>query len=219
MNKTKIAEIFQNQSIGPSSWLAILFTLVMAFAVGFFIYWVYKKNYRGVMFSNNFGLTLVLMTVITAPVVMCIRNSIELSMGMVGALSIVRFRTAVKDPLDTGYMFWSLTAGILLGAGQYFMAAATVIGIAVIIFVLRMLVTKGAGSYLLVMRVNATGEANAQKLLAKVDYSLKSKTINGNSMELTYEVRVEKSEAFMNKLVSLEGVKDASLVAYQSETV
>lgn len=219
MNKTQFAEIFQNQSIGPSSWLAILFTLVMAFAVGFFIYWVYKKNYRGVMFSNNFGLTLVLMTVITAPVVMCIRNSLELSMGMVGALSIVRFRTAVKDPLDTGYMFWALTAGILLGAGQYFMAAATVVGIAAIVFILRMLITKGSNSYLLVMRVNAAGEANAQKLLAKVDNILKSKTINGNSMELTYEIRVEKSEAFMNKLVSLEGVKDASLVAYQSETV
>jgi len=219
VNKTQIAEIFQNQSIGPSSWLSILFTLVMAFGIGYFIYWVYKKTYRGVMFSNNFALTLILMTVITAPVVMCIRNSIELSMGMVGALSIVRFRTAVKDPLDTGYMFWALTAGILLGAGQYFMAAATVVGIAVIVFILRKIVTKDSNNYLLVIRADADGEANAQKLISKVDNNLKSKTMTGNYIELTYEIRVEKSDAFMNKLMSINGIKDASLVAYQSETV
>ena len=220
MNKSKIAEIFQNQSIEPTSWLSILFLLAMAFGVGLFIFWVYKKNYRGVMFSTNFALTLVMMTVITAPVVACIRNSIELSMGMVGALSIVRFRTAVKDPLDTGYMFWALTMGILLGAGQYFLAAVTVVGIAIIVFALGKIITKGAESYLLVMRVNAAGEANAQKLLGKLRYqALKSKTITSNGIELTYEIRVEKSDAFINKLVSLEGVKDASLVAYQSETV
>ena len=220
MNKTQIAQIFQNQSIGPSSWLAILFTLIMGFAVGIFIYWVYKKTYKGVMFSVNFALTLVLMTVITAPVVMCIRNSLELSMGMVGALSIVRFRTAVKDPLDTGYMFWALTMGILIGAGQYFMAAATAVGIAVIIFVLRKIITKGDNSYLLVMRVSAAGEANVQRIMAKLNNAqLKSKTNTSSGTELTYEVRLEKSEQFLNKLSAVECVKEASLVAYQSETV
>ena len=220
MNKTKIAEIFQNQSIEPTSWLAILFLLVMAFAVGLFIFWVYKKNYRGVMFSTNFALTLVMMTVITAPVVACIRNSIELSMGMVGALSIVRFRTAVKDPLDTGYMFWALTMGILIGAGQYFLAAVVVIGIAVIVFALGKIITKGSDSYLLVMRVTAAGEQNAAKLMSKLHYqALKSKTITSSGIELTYEIRTEKSEAFLNKLLTLEGINEASLVAYQSETV
>ena len=220
MNKSQIAEIFQNQSIGASSLLLVLFTLIMAFAIGLFIYWVYKKNYRGVMFSNNFALTLVLMTVITAPVVLCIRNSIQLSMGMVGALSIVRFRTAVKDPMDTGYMFWALTMGILLGAGQFFLAAVTVVGIAVIIFVLRKIISKGADSYLLVMRVSAVGEANANKLLSKVRYqNLKSKTMSGRGIEVTYEIRTEKSEQLLTKLLSMEGVEEASLVAYQSETV
>ena len=220
VNKSQIAEIFQNQSIGASSLLLVLFTLIMAFAIGLFIYWVYKKNYRGVMFSNNFALTLVLMTVITAPVVLCIRNSIQLSMGMVGALSIVRFRTAVKDPMDTGYMFWALTMGILLGAGQFFLAAVTVVGIAVIIFVLRKIISKGADSYLLVMRVSAIGEANANKLLSKVRYqNLKSKTMSGRGIEVTYEIRTEKSEQLLTKLLSMEGVEEASLVAYQSETV
>lgn len=220
MNKTSIAEIFANQSIAPGSWLSILFLIVMAFAVGLFIFWVYKKNYRGVMFSTNFGLTLVLMTVITAPVVTCIRNSLQLSMGMVGALSIVRFRTAVKDPLDTAYMFWALTMGILLGAGQYFLTALTVVGIAVVMFVLRHLTSKTADSYLLVMHLTGNGEASAQTLLRQIRYQkLKSKTITSRGIEVTYEVRVEKSEAFLNKLLSLDGVNEASLVAYQSETV
>ena len=214
-----IQEIFQNQSLGTKSIPLVLFTIVMAFVVGVFIYWVYKKTYRGVMFSNNFALTLILMTVITAPVVVCIRNNVALSMGMVGALSIVRFRTAVKDPLDTGYMFWALTMGILLGAGQFLLAALSVVGIAAVIFILRTMLKKGEDSYLLVMRVNKAGEANAQKLMTKLRYqSLKNKTISNNGIELTYEVRVEKSEAFLNKLLTLEGVKEASLVSYSNET-
>ena len=220
MNKTQVAEIFQNQSIGPSSWLAILFTLIMAFVIGLFIFWVYKQNYRGVMFSTNFGLTIVLMSVITAPVVMCIRNSLELSMGMVGALSIVRFRTAVKDPLDTAYMFWALTMGILLGAGQYFMAAAAAVGIAAIVFALRYLTAKGSNSFLLVMRVTPEGEQIAEKIMQKTLYrQLKSKTVTANGIDLTYEIRTEKGSELVKKLTQQTGIKEATLVAYQSETV
>ncbi|MBQ6646055.1 MAG: DUF4956 domain-containing protein, partial [Clostridia bacterium] len=214
MKNSKIfQEIFQNQSIGANSIALVIFTLLMAFAVGLFIYWVYKKTFRGVMFSQNFALTLILMTTITAPVVLCIRNNVALSMGMVGALSIVRFRTAVKDPLDTAYMFWALTMGILLGAGQFLLSAIAVVGIAVVIFVLRsVIMNKGEDSYLLVVRADSEGEANAQKLLTRVRYQqLKSKTVTGSGIELTYEVRVEKSEAFLNKLLSLQGIKEASL--------
>ena len=214
-----IKAIFDNQTVGISSAPAIIFTLVMAFVIGMFIFWVYKKNYRGVMFSTNFGLTLVLLTTVTAPVVMCIRNSVQLSMGMVGALSIVRFRTAVKDPLDTAFMFWALTMGILLGAGQFFMAALAAAGIAGVVFALRMFIKKGVNSYLLVIRANQTGEANAVKLLGKVPYyALKSKTMTAGYIEETYEIRTDKNEAFINKLSTLEGIKEASLVAYQSET-
>ena len=165
-------------------------------------------------------MTLVLMTLITAPVVTCIRNSLQLSMGMVGALSIVRFRTAVKDPLDTAYMFWALTMGILLGAGQYFLTAITVVCIAILIFVLRNLAGKSADSYLLVMHLSGNGEANSMQLMKQLHYhKLKSKTITSRGIEVTYEVRVDKSEAFLNKLLTLDGVNEASLVAYQSETV
>ena len=130
MNKSAISNLFSSQTITPASWLTIVFSLVLAFAVGLFIAFVYRKNYRGVMYSNNFVLTLVMMTLITCPVVMCIKESIQLSMGMVGALSIVRFRTAVKEPLDTAYMFWALTMGILLGAGQFLLTVLALVMIA-----------------------------------------------------------------------------------------
>ena len=215
-----ISNLWSSQTITPASWLTILVSLLLAFAVGLFIAWTYRKNFRGVMYSNNFTMTLVLMTLITCPVVMCIRESIQLSMGMVGALSIVRFRTAVKDPLDTAYMFWALTMGILLGAGQYFLTALTVVGIAALVFLLRRITGKSTDSYLLVMRLSGNGEAAIQQLMRQLRYQkLKSKTITAKGIEVTYEVRVEKSEAFLNKLLSLDGVNEASLVAYQAETV
>ena len=98
--KSSLAALFANQTISTGSWLTILVSLILAFAVGLFIYWIYRTNYRGVMYNNNFGLTLVLMTLITTPVVMCIRDSIQLSMGMVGALSIVRFHASARIPPD-----------------------------------------------------------------------------------------------------------------------
>jgi len=218
--KTIFADIFQANTVSATSWINVLFMIALAFVVGLFVYWVYKNNYRGVMFSSNFGLTLVLMTTVTAPVVMCIKDSLQLSMGMVGALSIVRFRTAVKDPLDTAYMFWALTMGILIGAGQYILAAITVAAIGALIFLLRRITSKGADSYLLVMRLSQSAESSASQLMRQLKFmKLKSKTITGNGVEVTYEVRVEKTEAFLNKLLSINGVHEASLVAYQSETV
>jgi uncharacterized membrane protein YhiD involved in acid resistance len=215
---SSLSAYFMSQFDNLTPWKIIL-GLVMGCVVGLIIAFVYKRCYRGVLYSPTFAMTLMMLTLITTPVVMCIKSDIALSMGMVGALSIVRFRTAVKDPMDTAYMFWALTMGILLGAGQFLLAALSVVGIAAVIFMLRTMLKKGEDSYLLVMRVNKAGEANAQKLMTKLRYqSLKNKTISNNGIELTYEVRVEKSEAFLNKLLTLEGVKEASLVSYSNET-
>ena len=214
------SSIWSSQTITPSSWLTILFSLVLAFAIGLFIAWIYRRNYRGVMYSNNFTLTLVLMTLITCPVVMCIRESIALSMGMVGALSIVRFRTAVKDPLDTAYMFWALTMGILLGAGQFFLTACAVVGIGLLLTLLVHIQSKGLNSYLLVLRMADDAEAQANRLVGGLKMvSLKSKTVSANGIEATYEVRVEKPDALLSKLRALPGMYDATLVAYAGETV
>ena len=216
--KSTLAALFANQTISTGSWLTIVFSLALAFATGLFIYWIYRTNYRGVMYNNNFGLTLVLMTLITTPVVMCIRESIQLAMGMVGALSIVRFRTAVKDPLDTAYMFWALTMGILLGAGQFFFAALTVVGIGALIIVMNRLKFKQINSYLLVVHYVPGLESQINAALKGVRVSqVKSKTVSRNGAEMTIELRVEKQDALVNRLLAIEGVQDATLVAYQPE--
>ncbi|MDD6871269.1 MAG: DUF4956 domain-containing protein [Clostridiales bacterium] len=194
-------------------------SLVLAFAVGLFIAWIYRRNFRGVMYSNNFALTLVLMTLITCPVVMCIKESIQLSMGMVGALSIVRFRTAVKDPLDTAYMFWALTMGILLGAGQFFLTVLAVVGIGILITVVVNVQAKRMNSFLLVLRMGDEAERAANQIVAGLrTQQLKSKTVSSNGIEATYEIRVDKPDALLNKLRSVQGVYDATLVSYSGES-
>ena len=217
-NLTKLD--LSNMSIMPSSTGTILFSMLLAFGIGLFIFWVYKMNYKGVMYSQNFALTLVMMTLITTPVVMCIRNSIQLSMGMVGALSIVRFRTAVKDPLDTAYMFWSLTMGILLGAGQFFLAGLATVAVAVLAFVLTRITSKAPDSFLLVVRCAPGAEAAVAGALRSIKHQkMKSRTVTPSGSELTLEVRVDRQEALMKSLMATEGVRDATLVAYQSETL
>ena len=214
-----ISGLWSSQTITPASWLTIVVSLVLAFAVGLFIAWIYRRNFRGVMYSNNFALTLVLMTLITCPVVMCIKESIQLSMGMVGALSIVRFRTAVKDPLDTAYMFWALTMGILLGAGQFFLTALAVVGIGILITVVVNVQSKRMNSFLLVLRMGDEAERAASQIVASVrNQQLKSKTVSSNGIEATYEVRVDKPDALLNKLRAVQGVYDATLVSYSGES-
>ncbi len=220
MNKSAIQDLFSSQTITPASWLTIIFSLLLAFAVGLFIAFIYKRNYRGVMYSSNFAMTLIMMTLVTTPVVMCIKQSIQLSMGMVGALSIVRFRTAVKEPLDTAYMFWALTMGILLGAGQFFLTAMTVVGIAVLMTVMVGMQAAKLNSFLLVVRMSDISERSVAQAVGTLKYfKLKSKTVSAAGVEATYEIRVEKHDAFLNRVSAIQGVQDAALVAYTGESV
>ena len=219
MNKSAISNLFSSQTITPSSWLTIVFSLVLAFAVGLFIAFVYRKNYRGVMYSNNFVLTLVMMTLITCPVVMCIKESIQLSMGMVGALSIVRFRTAVKEPLDTAYMFWALTMGILLGAELYVIAIVVALGISVILFGLTFIKLRNPNAYLLVLHYDDEAEHDIMNLLRRTvkQHRLRSKTVTRAGAERTIEVRLSDKQDLVAAMLSIEGVHDATLVACQTE--
>jgi len=218
MNSSAVANLFASQTIAPGSWPTILFSILLAFAVGLAVAWVYRANFRGVMYSSNFFLTLVLMTLITTPVVMCIRDSIQLSMGMVGALSIVRFRTAVKDPLDTAYMFWALTMGILLGAGQFFLTGLTVASIAILISLVSRMQTRKLNSYLLVLRMSDAAERAAAQVINTVKFQrLRTKTVQQGAIEATYEVRLEKTDALLKRLTDIPGVQDATLVVYTGE--
>ena len=215
ISASNLSKFFTNGNIDL---ISVLLSIVFAFVIGAFIYWVYHANYRGVMYSRNMGMTLVMMTLITTPVVMCIKSSIELSMGMVGALSIVRFRTAVKDPLDTVYMFWALTMGILLGAGYLLLAVVVAIAIGLLIFVMNAVKVKKEDSYLLVMHYDDFAEQAIERVLRSLRFRhLKSKTVTRMGVEMTVEVRVENSTKLINALLDQEGVDDATLVAYQNE--
>ncbi len=211
-------QIFASQTIGFSDLPTVLFSMLLAAVFGFLISWIYRRNYRGVMYSGNFSFTLIMMTLVTTPVVLCIRSSLALSMGMVGALSIVRFRTAVKEPLDSAYVFWALTTGILLGAGQFLLAAVALLMIAILLTAMVNIQTKSINSYLLVVRMTAEAERAVAQVVGGIRIQkLKSKTASAAGVEATYEVRVDKPDALLSKIQSIQGVRDATLVAYMGE--
>ena len=212
------SEVFSSQTIGFSSILTVVVSMLFALGAGYVITMVYRRNYRGVMYSGNFALSLLMMTVITTPVVLCIQHSLALSMGMVGALSIVRFRTAVKDPMDTVYMFWALTMGILLGAGLYLIALVVVLGISVCVVLLTFVKLPSATSYLLVLHCEDAAMQAVQGVLNRLKYRrLRSKTVTQNGTEMTVEVRISERQDLVGQLLDIQGVYDATLVACQSE--
>ncbi|MDR0897438.1 MAG: DUF4956 domain-containing protein [Oscillospiraceae bacterium] len=198
--------------------LKMVIALLAGFLAGVVIAIVYRRAYRGVLYSPSFSITLVMLTLITTPVVMCIKSNIALSMGMVGALSIVRFRTAVKDPMDTAYMFWALTMGILLGAELYLISLVVVLGIAVIVLLMSFVKLPSAASYLLVLHYDEMATAGIQSVLSRIKYRrLRSKTVTQNGAEMTVEVRIAEKQDIISKMLDVEGVYDATLVACQSE--
>ena len=194
--------------------------LALAFAIGLFIFFVYKKTYKGVMYSESFGITLIALTMIGTLVILAVTSNVVLSLGMVGALSIVRFRTAIKDPLDIAFLFWSIAAGIVLAAGLIPLAVfgSVLIGIVLLLFVNRK--TNDPPYLAVVTCENSAAEANAQAYIGThVKKSVvKSKTVSKNGVELTVEVRLkEQDTAFVNGLSELEGVTSAVLVSYNGD--
>ena len=217
-NDASLSEYFLSQfeNLTP---LKIIIGLIMGCLVGLVIAFVYKRCYRGVLYSPTFAMTLMMLTLITTPVVMCIKSDIALSMGMVGALSIVRFRTAVKDPMDTAYMFWALTMGILLGAELYIHALAVVLGISVILFVMTFVRFRNPNSYLLVVHYDDYAESEITQLLRRTvkQRKLRSKTVTRSGAEMTVEVRLDSKQDLVSAALNIEGVHDATLVACQVE--
>ena len=217
-NDSSLSEYFMSQFESLTPW-KIVIGLVMGCIVGLIIAFVYKRCYRGVLYSPTFAMTLMMLTLITTPVVMCIKSNISLSMGMVGALSIVRFRTAVKDPMDTAYMFWSLTMGILLGAELYVHALAVVLGISVILMLMTFVRFRNPDSYLLVVHYDDYAEQEITQLLRRTvrQRKLRSKTVTRSGVEMTVEVRLDSKQDLVSAVLNIEGVHDATLVACQVE--
>lgn len=198
----------------------MIIALVLAFLVGLLIYAVYQKTYRGVMYSASFGVTLVALTMITTVVILAVTSNAVLSLGMVGALSIVRFRTAIKEPLDIAFLFWAIAAGIVLAAGMIPLAVigSIVIGAVLILFVNRKTYTR---PYIVVLRCeNDASEAAATEYLKEnvEKYSVKSKTVQTGLIELNIEVRLKDEETgFVNSMASMKGVLSAVLVSYNGD--
>ena len=217
-HETSLSQYFTNQFTSLTPW-KILIGLLMGCLVGLIIAFVYKRCYRGVLYSPTFALTLMMLTLITTPVVMCIKSDIALSMGMVGALSIVRFRTAVKDPMDTAYMFWALTMGILLGAELFVHALAVVLGISVILMVMTFVRFRNPNAYLLVVHYDDYAEQEITQLLRRTvrQRRLRSKTVTRSGAEMTVEVRLDSKQDLVSAVLNIEGVHDATLVACQVE--
>lgn len=213
-----LSEYFSTQFAALTP-MKVIIALLMGLLVGVLVAFTYKKCYRGVLYSPNFALTLIMLTLITTPVVMCIKSDISLSMGMVGALSIVRFRTAIKEPLDTAYMFWALTMGILLGAELYIVALAVALGIAAILFVLTFVKLDGPVAYLLVLHYDENAEYDIQQQLRRSVKArrMRSKTVTRTGAEMTVEVRLDNKQDLVANMLSIEGVYDATLVSCQTE--
>ena len=217
-NDSSLSEYFLSQFENLTPW-KIIIGLFLGCLVGLIIAFVYKRCYRGVLYSPTFAMTLMMLTLITTPVVMCIKSDIALSMGMVGALSIVRFRTAVKDPMDTAYMFWALTMGILLGAELFVHALAVVLGISIILFVMTFVRFRNPNAYLLVVHYDDYAEQEITQLLRRTvkQRKLRSKTVTRSGAEMTVEVRLDSKQDLVSAVLNIEGVHDATLVSCQTE--
>lgn len=208
------------ENIAGVSLVDMAVALILAFGLGMFIFLVYKKTYQGVMYSSSFGTTLVALTMITTVVILAVTSNVVLSLGMVGALSIVRFRTAIKEPLDIAFLFWAIAAGIVLAAGLIPLAVG---GSVVIGLVLMVMVNKKShcNPYILVLTcADHAAEKQAMEFLSgRVNkWVVKSKSARQGVVELNLEIRMKDDNTdFVNDLSALSGVGSAVLVSYNGE--
>ena len=208
-----------NQFTGTLTLADVGLSLLTAFLISIFIIFVYKKTYSGVLYSKTFSLCLLMLSMVTALIIRTVNANLSLSLGMVGALSIVRFRTAVKEPIDTGFMFWGISAGIMAGAGLYLIAIIASILLGVLYFIGYLFGFKSKSKYLLVLKYESNNESEVNKLLKSLPkHKLKTKTSAKKVTEVTYEVEVKNEDTkFMNNFLNDENILVASLVSYQNE--
>lgn len=220
---TSFNDIFKSnflENVTAVTLVDMAIAMALSFCLGLFIFFVYKRTYQGVMYSSTFGVTLVALCMITTLVILAVTSNVVLSLGMVGALSIVRFRTAIKEPLDIAFLFWSIADGIVLAAGLIPLAVfgSLVIGIILLIFVNR---KSYVAPYILVVQcADKEAENKAFEAIknATIRQSVKSKSVQKGLIEINYEVRLKNDDTdFINSLSDIEGVNSAVLVSYNGE--
>lgn len=205
------------ENVTSISFFDMSLALILAFGLGMFIFLVYRKTFSGVMYSSSFGVTLVALTMITTLVILAVTSNVVLSLGMVGALSIVRFRTAIKEPLDIAFLFWSIAVGIVLAAGLIPLAVigSVAIGVFLLIFVNR---KPHVNPYIIV--IHCTGQESEQQATKYVKqqvnrFVVKSKTVQKGAIEINAEIRMKDDHTdFINVLSDMEGIDSAVLVSY-----
>ncbi len=220
---TTFQDIFKSsflENVTSFSLVDMVLALALAFGLGVFIFLVYQKTYQGVQYSSSFGVTLIALTMITTLVILAVTSNVVLSLGMVGALSIVRFRTAIKEPLDIAFLFWAIAVGIVLAAGLIPLAVtgSVVIGIILLIFVNR---KSRCNPYIVVLQCDGhQSETQAAAYLAQQTQRcvVKSKSVQQGLVEVNLEVRLKREDTdFMNSLAQMEGVRSAVLVSYNGD--
>lgn len=217
--KNSVWESFMgSQGITSDFVVTAVTAMLLAVVLGIFIYKIYGHYFGGVIFSSSFAVTLVGMTVLSCMLTLAISSNIVISLGMVGALSIVRYRTAIKDPMDLLYLFWSISVGITLGAGLYILAACTML---IMLFVIHLFYNRRKkGAIFILVAHYESQEAGDEilRVLHKMRHQLKSKTMRGGMTELTVElVSKNPNTVFMEQIQAIEGVKDVSLIQYNGE--
>ena len=215
--RNKFVEEFTAISVGN-----LVTTMLLSFLLGLFVLVVYRLTYSGPSFSRSFALSLVMLSMVTALAILTVRSNVVLSLGMVGALSIVRFRTAIKDPMDTVFMFWSIVAGIITGAGYVTVAMLATLMLGVLFLVINLLTGRmSASSYLVVIRYGAAGEGAVRNRLNNLKkYKLKSRALSGDDTELVIEAKLSKKDMdALAALLSNEGVTDVNIISYNGSTL
>lgn len=210
--------VLESGAFDGASLTSIALGLATALVMGAVIYVVYSKFYVGVIYSRSFAITLVGMTILTTMVTLAISTNIVISLGMVGALSIVRFRTAVKDPLDLLYLFWAITTGITSGAGMYLLVALTAFVMITMIFLFYHKQQKGRIYILVVHYLTDEAGDNILRAFGKMKYFIKSKTVRKEKTEMAVEVYCKSKDLFfLDRIRVIEGVEDATLIQYNGE--
>lgn len=216
-------DVFKSSFLEKAAEFSIIdvgIAMFLSFAIGLFIFFVYKKTFSGVMYSSSFGVSIMAMTLITTLIILAVTSNIILSLGMVGALSIVRFRTAVKDTLDIAFLFWSISAGIVIGAGLIPLGiiGSVFIGIVLLIFANR---KSNDTPYIVVLNLeDDKAESDCMAMIKEKTKKnlIKAKSVSSNGIELTVEVRLlDMSAKLLNELLTIKGVNNACLVSYNGE--
>ncbi len=209
---------FVEQFTGSISVQSILLAVGTAFLISMFILFVYKKTFTGVIYSKSFSLSILLLSLVTTLIIQTISSNITLSLGMVGALSIVRFRTAVKEPVDTAFMFWAITAGIMAGANLYIAAIIGTLVVGLLFFICYSFGMRLGNKYLVILKYDEDIAPKVEKALENIKFRVKSRSINKGMIEYTFEVELtSENQALLDKIGSLSGVSSVNVISYQND--